>query len=63
MGKNGAGGLERARYPTNCRGCGAPIAAGEPVLRRPRTAALTCAVCAQGELRPPPDRRQPREAA
>lgn len=46
--------LEPARFPTNCRGCAAPIRAGEPALRRPRTGALSCATCAQAELRPGP---------
>jgi hypothetical protein len=61
--RSGAPGLEPARFPTNCRGCGAPIAPGEPALRRPRTGALTCATCAQAELRPAPDGRERPEAA
>jgi hypothetical protein len=45
--------LEPARFPTNCRGCTAPIRAGEPALRSPRTGALSCPTCAHVAARPP----------
>jgi hypothetical protein len=52
--------LEPARFTTNCRGCAAPIRAGEPALRSPRTGALSCASCVHGERRPAPtDDRRP----
>ena len=44
--------LEPAQFTTNCRGCAAPIRAGEPAVRSPRTGALRCATCAQAERRP-----------
>ena len=44
--------LEPARFATNCRGCAAPIRAGDPAVRSPRTGALRCATCAQAERRP-----------
>jgi hypothetical protein len=59
---SGAPGLEPARLPTNRRGCAAPIAPGEPALRRPRTGALW-ATCAQVELRSVGDGRERPEAA
>lgn len=43
--------LEPARFTTNCRGCAAPIRAGEPALQARRTGALACATCAEAELR------------
>ena len=55
--------LEPASITTNCRSCGEPIRAGEPALRRPRTGALTCATCAQAELRPAPTAVRRPEAA
>jgi hypothetical protein len=61
--KSGAPVLEPARFPTNCRACGAPIAPGEPALRRPRAGALTCATCAQAEVRPSATDRERPEAA
>jgi recombinational DNA repair protein (RecF pathway) len=53
--------LAPARFATNCRACGAPIAPGEPAARSPRTGALTCATCAAAEPRPaaPGRERQP----
>jgi len=44
--------LEPARFNTNCRGCAAPIRAGDPALPRPRTGALACAVCAPRRATP-----------
>lgn len=41
--------LEPARFTTNCRGCAAPIRAGEPA--RCSGGALACATCAEAELR------------
>jgi hypothetical protein len=61
--RSGAPGLEPARFPTNCRGCGTPMAPRKPALRRPRTGALTCATCTQAELRPLTDGREPPQAA
>ena len=52
-----------ARFPTNCRGCGAPIARGEQAVRWPRSGALSCAVCAPVDLYAnPPASREPRQA-
>jgi hypothetical protein len=55
--------LEPACFTTNCRGCAAPIRAGEPALRHPGTGALTCATCAYAELRLAPTATRSREAA
>jgi hypothetical protein len=53
-----------AGFPTNCRGCGAPIARGERAVRWPRSGALSCAICAPMELLTnPPASREPRQAA
>jgi hypothetical protein len=63
METNRAPSFEPARFATNCRACGAPISAGEPALRRPRTGAPTCATCAAAELRPTPPGRERRQRA
>jgi hypothetical protein len=53
-----------AGFPTNCRGCGAPITRGERAVRWPRSGALSCAICAPAELYAnPPGSREPGEAA
>ncbi len=60
---NGAPRLEPARFTTNCRGCAAPIRAGEQALSHPRTGAMSCATCAHAERRPrASDRRRPEAA-